>query len=69
MHRLVDKAIPLKDAVRVFKLTCRSLNLASKELQTISMMHVMVDVYCMDKAVVMEYQASQEGHIETGNII
>ena len=50
-------------------MTCQSLNLASKELQTISMMHVMVDVYRMDKAVVMEYQASQEGHIETGNII
>ena len=31
--------------------------------------YVMVDVYRMDKAVVMEYQASQEGHIETGNII
>ena len=31
------------------------------------MMHVMVDVYRMDKAVVMEYQASQEGHIETGD--
>ena len=43
--------------------------------QAISMMHAMVDVYRMDKAVVMEYQASQEGisiytyHIETGNII
>ena len=34
------------------------LNLAS---QAISMMHAMVDVYHMDKAVVMEYQASQEG--------
>jgi len=27
----------------------------------ISMMHRMVDVYCMDKAVVMEYQVAQEG--------
>ena len=37
------------------------LNLASKAPQVISMMHAMVDVYRMDKAVVMEYQASQEG--------
>ena len=37
------------------------LNLASKAPQAISMMHAMVDVYRMDKAVVMEYQASQEG--------
>ena len=33
------------------------LNLASKVPQTISMMHAMVDVYRMYKAVVMEYQA------------
>ena len=37
------------------------LNLASKAPQAISMMHAMVDVYRMDKAVVMEHQAAQEG--------
>lgn len=36
------------------------LNLASKAPQAISMTHAMVDVYRMDKAVVMEYQAAQE---------
>ena len=33
---------------------------ASKAPQAVSMTHVMVDVYRMDKAVVMEYQAAQE---------
>lgn len=37
------------------------LNLASKAPQAISMIHAMVDVYRMDKAAVMEYQAAQEG--------
>ena len=37
------------------------LNLASKAPQAISMIHAMVDVYHIDKAVVMEYQAVQEG--------
>ena len=36
------------------------LNSASKVPQVISTMHAMVDVYRIDKAVVMEYQASQE---------
>ena len=36
------------------------LNLASKAPQAIPMTHAMVDVYHMDKAVVMEYQAAQE---------
>ena len=39
------------------------LNLASKAPQAT---HAMVDVYCMDKAVVMEYQAAQ--HTETGKL-
>ena len=37
------------------------LNLVSKAPQAISMIHAMVDVYHMDKAAVMEYQAVQEG--------
>ena len=73
---MMDKAIPLKmlykclsDMLSKAWSTCPSttnaiewLNLASKAPQAISMTHTLVDVYRMDKAVVMEYhdQAAQE---------
>jgi len=42
-------------------ITCTRVTMVTWIKCIISMMHAMVDVYCMDKAVVMEYQAAQEG--------